>query len=122
MEAVRCTHIHYVTYVNALHTGNAGLQGSVFHSGVVVSVLLTSCVKAISLPDNTLPPPGVQNGKVPKKKKKKRNPEVTVAFGLLVLHESPSDVQTVCCSASTRQRYRSDQHLGTCNRTTWTLN
>lgn len=38
-------------YVTTLHTGNAGLQGKVFHSGVVVSVLLTSCVQSHLLPD-----------------------------------------------------------------------
>lgn len=39
------------------------IQGNIIHYGVVVSVLLTSCVKAISPPTHSLPPslpPGVQ--------------------------------------------------------------
>lgn len=66
-----------------------------FHSGVVVGVLLTSCVKAISYPTHSLPPSVETDGPF---KEEKHKTEVTVASGLprllLLLHESPSDVQT----------------------------
>lgn len=62
----------------ALHTGNAGLQGEVFHSGVVVSVLLTSLCRSHLVPD-TLPPSCVQTLKM---EKKKAQTKVTVAFRL----------------------------------------
>lgn len=49
---------------------------------------------------DSLPPPSdsVQNGKAQKRR----------GCFFLLLHESPSDVQTVCCSASTLQHYRNN--------------
>lgn len=70
---------------------------------LLLSVLLTSCVNEHLIPD-TLPPSSVQTD-CPLKMEKPKT-KVTVTFEpprrLLVLHESPSDVQTVC-SASTLQ-------------------
>lgn len=94
---------------------------------LLLSVLLTRRVKAISLPphkcSNWLTVP-FQSGKK-QNKKNKTNPEVTAAF----LTATPAAFVawvslwcTDCCSASTLQRCRNHEHLGTCGRTKRTLN
>lgn len=119
MEAVRCTHINYVTYVNALHTENAGLQGKLLSLWCCCKCSTHKLCKSHLILD-TLPPSSVQDG-CPFKMEKPKT-KVTVAFGrqrqLLLLHESPPDVQTVVHLL----HYGNDRHLGTCNRKKWTLN
>lgn len=92
------------------------IQGNIIHYSVVVSVLLTSCVKAISPPTHSFPPSLRGFRLTVLSKWKNPKPKVTEAFGrpcqLLWLHECPSDVQTVCCAASTLQHYWSNSHLG----------
>lgn len=101
---MKCTHIKYVTYVNAPHIVNAGLQGNVFHSGVVTSVPLTCCVKAISYLTHSKGHCGLRSA----------TPAASVAWVSLWC--------TDCLSASTPQHDRNDQHLGTRNTRTRTLN
>lgn len=65
---------------------------------VLLSVLLTSCIKAISYKS-------FQNGKA----QNLRSPwPLDGCNGCFCCMKSPSDEQTICCSASTLQHYRND--------------